>query len=143
MATTAPQAIRLARQRAGLTQLQLGLRLGLKARAVSRWERGDSAPTKRNLAALVTAIAAVNVDVAQQLKGTLFPPPPSAAPAVTVAPVDKAALFEVAVYRMADELDVSPRRVRGPLIRLLRSAISAEISLPNALQQLEARVAEG
>jgi len=127
-----------------LTQEQLGRRLGLKGRAIYRWERGDANPTRRNRAALVTAIAAVNMDLARHLKDVLIPSAPSATPpAAAPPPVDKEALFDVTLYRMADELDLPARRVRGPLARLLRAMVGAELPLPVALQQLEARIAQG
>ena len=54
------QAIRTARLASGLTQDQLGTRLGLKARAVSRWELDGSAPRRRHRRELVAVISASN-----------------------------------------------------------------------------------
>lgn len=47
--------VRIARQRAGLTQDQLGLRSGVHRGVIGRWERGDSEPTLRSLRKLVAA----------------------------------------------------------------------------------------
>ena len=46
------EAIRLARQHAGLAQWQLAERLGVRQAAVSSWETGRTAPTGDHLAAL-------------------------------------------------------------------------------------------
>ncbi len=45
MESLTPEAIRLARQRLGLTQVQMAERIGCAAIAVSYWERGVRTPT--------------------------------------------------------------------------------------------------
>jgi transcriptional regulator with XRE-family HTH domain len=47
--------VRIARQRAGLSQEQLGLRSGIHRGVIGRWERGDSEPSLRALRKLVAA----------------------------------------------------------------------------------------
>jgi transcriptional regulator with XRE-family HTH domain len=47
--------IREARLRAGLTQADLGRRVGTAASAIGRWERGDVIPSFETLRALVRA----------------------------------------------------------------------------------------
>lgn len=42
----AAQAIRDARDRAGLSQAELGEKIGVDAMTVSRWERGESLPRR-------------------------------------------------------------------------------------------------
>lgn len=61
------QSIRAARRAVGLTQDQLGRRIGLKGRAVYRWERHEATPSKRNQSAMLTAIRSVNPEVATWL----------------------------------------------------------------------------
>ena len=55
MATDLGTRIKRARQLLGLTQAQLGTRVGATARAVGSWERGEKVP--RNLYALEGALA--------------------------------------------------------------------------------------
>lgn len=47
--------LREARRRAGLTQIQLGRRLGLSQSAIARWERGDVKPSLETLRELIRA----------------------------------------------------------------------------------------
>jgi hypothetical protein len=53
-------------------------------------------------------------------------------------------LLQLAVFRMADELDLPPRRLRGPLLRLLKRLRTAELSVEatNALIQQWVREVE-
>lgn len=138
------QSIRTARIAAGLTQKQLGMRLGLKGRAVYRWERDDSAPTKRNQRALVTAIRAVNMQAASALAAAITtggaPPPPAPVAAPPAAPTGPVAL-ELAIFHAADELDLPPRRIRGALARLLKRMRAAGFTLETAQQQLDVWIA--
>ena len=140
-------AIRDARLSLRLTQDQLGMRLGLKGRAVYRWERGASAPTKRHLRALVTAVQALDVNVAAKLQAELasyvnkaggivapVPVPPPPAPA---KPTDRVAL-ELAIFAMADELDLAPRRLRASLLRLFVRLAEGGFSLDAARAQVDA-----
>jgi transcriptional regulator with XRE-family HTH domain len=64
-------SIREARRKAGLTQEHLGRRLGLKGRAIYRWERNETAPTGRHRGALIREIAAVSPEAATQLQAAL------------------------------------------------------------------------
>jgi transcriptional regulator with XRE-family HTH domain len=138
------QSIRGARRAAGLTQAQLGMRVGLKGRAISRWDRDDNTPTRRNRKALVTAINAVNQDAGAKLAAAIASdePPTKTAAAVPAAqpivpPISGAVLFEHAIFGMADELDLPPRRIRGALVRLLKRLGEQDVSLDMALRQLE------
>ena len=148
MRSTMAQAIRTARLASGLTQEQLGRRLGLKGRAVYRWERDASLPLRSRRGELVTAINAVNQAAAATLSAvfaseakrrrgspTVAPPPTAQAapPAIDI----KLAL-ELAVFAMADELDISPRRLRGGLIKLVKRMRERNVALDTAQRQLEA-----
>lgn len=150
--STLAQAIRAARLASGLTQEQLGRRLGLKGRAVYRWERDDSAPRGRHRRELVTAISAVNQAAATAL-ATVFAseakgrrgepqgaptPPPAPVPPV----IDPKLTLELAVFTMADDLDVPARRLRAGLIRLVTRMREASISLDLLQRHLEEQSAE-
>jgi transcriptional regulator with XRE-family HTH domain len=132
-------AILQSRRAAGLTQEQLGRRVGLKGRAVYRWERDESVPTKRNRVALVTALTAVKPEIgawfAQQLE-TASDAPGQAAPATPAEPNGQEAL-ERAVFALADELDLPPRRARGALKRLFGRLREARLTLDAAESLVE------
>jgi transcriptional regulator with XRE-family HTH domain len=143
------QAIRDARLTVRLTQQQLGARIGLKGRAIYRWERDDSAPRRRHRRALVTMIQALDPAAASTLqavfesherkrKGVVVaapaPPPAPAQPTGAVA-------LELAIFALADELDLAPRRLRAALVKLFARLTEAGFSLDSARQQVEARIA--
>jgi transcriptional regulator with XRE-family HTH domain len=145
MRSTLAQAIRTARLASGLTQEQLGRRLGLKGRAVYRWERDASTPRRRHRGELVTAINAVNQaaattlatvfasDVQGRRGAALAAPTPTPAPPV----IDPKLTLELAVFAMADDLDVPARRLRRGLIRLVKRMRGAGITLDAVQLHLE------
>ncbi len=60
------------------------------------------------------------------------------------APARSAAeILELAVLRMADELDLAARRVRRPLGRLLEGLRASNVSLEAAEKELELWIARG
>ncbi len=144
MRSKVAQSIRNARRAAGLTQTQLGQRLGLKTSAVYRWEADTSVPTKHHRRALVTAFNAIDPAAAAALQATLASEVEGAdAGAASVAELPPAGIngrasLELAVFAMADELDLPPRRVRGSLVRLLERLREANFTLETAQGQLGA-----
>jgi transcriptional regulator with XRE-family HTH domain len=146
MTTPLAQCIRNARAAVGLTQEQLAQRIGLKAQALYRWERGRPAPSKRNLSKLLAAISVLDGAAATRLKAQLdglrgargegsaraappAPLPPRMAPAHVV---------ELVVSALADELDQTPRRARGALLRACKALQGEELSLSDVERELEA-----
>lgn len=122
-------ALREARHQVDLTQEEFGKKIGLKDRAVYRWERGESKPSPLNRRMLLNLIGPMNQQAAAKLKeafaafdkSSAVEAPPLPAPAAAVVPVTvPRALLEQSVFAMADELDLAPRRVRGALSRWLR-----------------------
>jgi transcriptional regulator with XRE-family HTH domain len=153
MRSATAKAIRNARRACELTQQDLGRRLGLTGRAVYRWERGQSEPTKRNGQSLITAIRMLNADAAAQLAAVLASAglsAPAAAPAQAVpAPlpppvpsVDVRAVLEHSIFALADELDLPARRARNAVARLLRRLGDANLSFEITRRELEAWIAE-
>jgi DNA-binding XRE family transcriptional regulator len=138
--------IRNARHAARLTQAQLGTRLGLKARAVYRWERNDSCPTKRHQRALVLAIQAVNPQAAIGLAALIgsvgAAPTPTVVSATAQPAIDRAATLRSAIYQAADELDVPARQMRVALVQLFRRLRQAGLTLESAGQQVEQLTAD-
>lgn len=144
MSDAVADAIARARKATTLTQIDLARRLGLRGRALSRWEAGKAEPSRRNLEALVTTLHALAPEAAITLKQTLIqhgklPKPPAAAPAqASAALVSRKLALERAVYAMADELDLPPRRARGALLRLLKRLQAADLTLEQTQRKLEA-----
>ena len=139
-------AIREARLAVRLTQEELGRQIGLKGRAVYRWERDASVPRRFVRGSVVRAIAMRNPEVAARLatafethakrkSGFVAPEP---APAPPPPPLDPVAL-EFALFAMADELDLAPRRLRASLTRLFPRVAQAGYSLDSARHAFEAR----
>lgn len=54
-----PARLRLIRQAAGLTQAEVGAAVGVTQETVSRWESGESTPSKDRLAELVDVFQAL------------------------------------------------------------------------------------
>jgi transcriptional regulator with XRE-family HTH domain len=136
------QAILQARRAAGLTQDELGRRVGLKGRAVYRWERDDSAPTKRNRAALVTAFTAIKPELgawfAHAVAGAADAPKEAASTALAApSPPSGPNVLEHAVFTLADELDLAPRRARGALKRFVARLGQANLGLDTVQELLE------
>jgi transcriptional regulator with XRE-family HTH domain len=150
MRSVLAQGIRAARLASGLTQEQLGRRLGLKGRAVYRWERDASAPRRRHRHELVAAISAVNQAAATALAtvfaneangrrgGALDAAPTPSVPAPPA--VDPKLTLELAVFAMADELDVPARRLRGGFVGLFKRMREAGISLEMLQRRLDERL---
>src|SRR5690349_3169840 len=145
MASAVSEAVRGGRRAAGLTQAQLAARLGLKPRAVSRWERGTSEPSRRHQRAMVAVIGERNAEAAATLAASLgsadagsMAAAPALASVATAAAVASAAnvdlTLERAVFAMADELDLAPRRVRGAVVRLLERMQGSNIPIDVALR---------
>ncbi len=147
MRTRMAHAIRAARQAACLTQKQLGMRLELKGRAVYRWERGESAPTRRHRRTLIAALNGLDPKLTAELVAAFAPSKhgTATAPAAPLQPptptINPATAFELFLFRMADELDLPPRRVRTPLSRLLKRARAADLTLDALQHHLEAKIA--
>ena len=139
------RSIREARRASGLTQNELGRRLGLKGRAVYRWERDEAAPTKRHRRALFTAVQAVNQGAAAKLAlalaGQTAAPAQPAAPPPTAAVIPGPVALELAILALADDLDATPRRARGSLVRFCKRLRAANLSVEAVQAQLEAWVA--
>jgi transcriptional regulator with XRE-family HTH domain len=150
MRSPVSRAIRDARLAMGLTQQQLGQYVGLKAHAVYRWEAGFNIPRKAMRRKLLKEVELRKPEAAAQLQATFDTHltrggalPALAAVVAPVAPAQPtgALAMELAVFAMADELDLAPRRLRAALPRLLLRMQSAGYSLESARQELDARAA--
>ncbi len=145
------QSILNARKAAGLTQVQLGVRLGLKGRAVYRWERGTTSPTRRHRGELLKVIQAVNPTAASALEAVMASPSKNAGigakgadSVVSMAepPIDPVAAFENTLYQAADQLDVPARHLRTALVRVFARLRQTNLTFESAGQLLERQIAE-
>jgi transcriptional regulator with XRE-family HTH domain len=59
------EAIRSARRRAGLSQVELAGLLGVRQSSVSQWERGSTKPSTMHLLALASALNCSLLDLAK------------------------------------------------------------------------------
>jgi DNA-binding transcriptional regulator YiaG len=75
MVDVSPEAIRVARQRLGLTQVQLAERIGCTPIAVSYWERGTRTPTGLYARAVQTILAEAAAEPEVREATTIMPPP--------------------------------------------------------------------
>lgn len=141
-------AIWKARRAVGLTQKELAKRLGLQEQAVRRWEWEDALPSPVNRQALVAAIAALDAEAAQklaavideELNGTASDASMAASEAARVVP--RPGVVEppnYAVLKMAEDLDVPPRRVRAAVMAFLNQLHDSNISIETAVHLLERR----
>lgn len=122
--TEASTALTEARDQARLQLRQVAAGLGVHPRTVTRWETGRSIPSKAQWARVAAFYARFVPDAAAKLAlAAGVPSPNSPAPVV-----DDRALQE-AMLRAADELDVSPRRVRAVVRALAAAAEHANATL--------------
>lgn len=132
MPSVQAQAIRAARLAVGLTQEQLGHRIGVQAQSIYRWERDATAPKRRHRTALVTAISLINAEAGTRLKAAFDPKRPQVTePALSPPPahVPPDTTYDLVVLSMADHLDRSPRHVRVALLRMCDQLEHAGLTL--------------
>jgi transcriptional regulator with XRE-family HTH domain len=141
-------ALREARQSIGLTQEELGRHIGVKGRAVYRWERDDAQPNRANQRRVVEVIASLHEAAAAKLSAVIAdqvkhapvataPPPRTATP-----PAALRALVEHSVFSVADELDLPPRRVRAALAGWLRRVHAAGLALDVVQREIDAWIGD-
>lgn len=130
--TPASEALRHARKAARLKQGDIANALKVHPRTVARWERGQTRPSKDEWTSIVSFLAGFAPELAQRLAAVADVPSPVPAP----PPMDLRAV-EDALYRAADQLDVSPRRVRQALRELLSTAAAAHASLGDLARAVE------
>src|SRR5262245_39784515 len=148
MLSSLAQGIRHARVTVGLTQEALAARLRLKARSVSRWEIDRSVPKRRHRTALVKIIGEVNQQAGAALaavfaqdatrRGRYVVLSPAPVAVASPAPIDAKLAFELALFALAEELDVSPGRLRSGLVRWQQRCHEANVTFETAQQQIAA-----
>lgn len=122
--TQLTEALRTARVQARLVQRHIAVALGVHPRTVMRWENGQTKPSKDEWTNIIAYLARFVPDHAARLAQLADLPSP-----IPAAPVADVHAIEEALFRAADRLDVSPRRVREAVREIVRSAIAANASL--------------
>jgi transcriptional regulator with XRE-family HTH domain len=139
------RALREARLDARLTQAQLGARLGVGEQAGLRWETARCLPRRRMRARLVEELARLSPKAGEAMRSavrSLDPAPvqPVAAPVpARPAPPSGEVALELGLLALAEELDVSPRKLREALRGFLGRVGQAGFSLGSAYQALAAK----
>jgi transcriptional regulator with XRE-family HTH domain len=123
-----------------LGQRELGKRLGATARTVQRWENDTVAVTPEVRARLLGALADAPPDTLAALKRAIAaatPTAPSSAPQAPPAPPTSTTL-QLALLSAAEQLDVSPKRLRAAIVALLQALDGAGVSAREGAQLLAA-----
>jgi DNA-binding XRE family transcriptional regulator len=132
--------LKRARQRCVLTQGELAKKVGVSWRSIYRWEGGRSLPRARHWDAYLRAFAQVDPGVTEWLVTRLnVPLPPGLVlprPAVRPGPPLDEAGFELSLFRVAEELDVSAARFRRALAQVLEVPARQGTDLGAVLQAL-------
>ena len=114
--TAASQKLVLARTQAGLLARHVAASLGVHPRTLRRWEQGRTRPDAAEWSKLAAFYARHVPALAEQLAVETGVPSPLAPP----PPPDISGLGAV-IGRVADDLDVSPRRVRQAVREILKA----------------------
>lgn len=140
------EALRAARRATGLTQGELGQRIGLDGQAVYRWERDENMPTPLHQRRVWEVIGSLHVEAAVALEAVMVQEtkqalltavPTSESPRI---PSDLAGgLVEQGLFSMADELDISPRRLRSALQRWLGQLREKNLTLEVVQREIARR----
>lgn len=139
--TAASQKLVLARTQAGLLARHVAASLGVHPRTLRRWEQGRTRPDAAEWSKVAAFFARHVPALAEQLAVETGVPSPLAPP----LPPDISGLAAV-IGRVADDLDVSPRRVRQAVREILKAlaAVHGTASdLSRAVEEPAAEVRDG
>jgi DNA-binding XRE family transcriptional regulator len=147
-----PALIVYAQSALGTSQEELGKKLGVSRRTMTRWTRGDSHPSPQEWANLARLVyprnRALAEEIATKLKETLVtlgiegpPAPPPAPPPPSPAPVPRpfppaGDLVDSVVCAAADAIGVTPRAVRPALVAAFDRYASLGLSLEEVRKEL-------
>ncbi len=127
--TPASAAVAAARSAARLRLDQMGKALGVHPRTATRWEVGETHPSKAVWTRLVAFFAAYAPEAARNLAAAAGVPSPFPEP----VPLDIRDI-EAAITRAADRLDVAPRRVRAALRDIAAAVTGARGTLEDLVR---------
>lgn len=138
------KAIWAARKAAKLSQKELSERLGIRAQTIRRWEWEDTFPSPTKRAALVEEILSVNPEAARKLARALDIEPNRAPAGADVAQsastsANGSLTIDFAIFKMSDDLDATPRRVRSSVLELVKRLRAANLSMEEVERHLEDR----
>lgn len=127
-------ALQRARVSARLTMTAMGALVGVGGRAVARWERSLSTPSKATMLRLVSELRRYDVAAATTLARALAVEP--ALPPAPPPPSPEA--LRAAVLEVADRLDAAPSKTRRALGALFDQILAAHFTLEGATAALAA-----
>ena len=140
--------LRAARAALGLSQEDLGARLGVSRRTLTRWEVYDALPPVGQRKHIATSF----VDAPPELRAALvrslglgdgFDATLAASDPAGAAPVPAAAVLDGAFLGLCERIDVAPGRLRSALVDFLRRSEAAGLSLEAVRRALEPKAAQG
>lgn len=135
--TEASKKLVHARTSTGLKALRVAAALGVHPRTLQRWEQGRTRPDAAAWSKVVAFYARHVPALAEQLAAAAGVPSPLAAP-----PPAELHEIEAAIVRAADDLDVSPRRVRLAVREILRALAAARGTAADLWRAVDAPLAE-
>jgi transcriptional regulator with XRE-family HTH domain len=130
--TEASKALVVARKKARLLSRQLAEGLGVTPRTVGRWESGASHPSGEQWQRIARFLA----DFVPNEAAGLARAAGVASPLPERVPVDTDAIRQ-ALFRAADLLDTSPRRVRAAVREIVKATMAVRGSLADLAQAAE------
>ena len=126
------EILRSARVAAHVTLPELARAIGRNARTVGRWELGKTRAKKEDWARVAAAFAPWAPQTANRIARAAGVPLPVPEP----APIDPRTI-ERALFRVADALDVSPKRARAAVRDLVRAVHAVGGSLADLARAAE------
>ena len=130
--TEASRALYQARKRARLQLKHLATALDLHPRTVTRWETGESHPSKEDWSKVVAYLTRF---VPQE--ATLLARAAGVEALLPQAPTVDLHVIEEALLRAADALDVSPRRVRAVVREITQATTGAHGTIADLARAAE------
>jgi transcriptional regulator with XRE-family HTH domain len=122
------------RRQLRLTQDEVGAHLGVSGRTIHRWETDQRRPRPRELPHLLRRLHELSPPLAARLASATGVALEAAgiAPAVSASDVAQRNALDAAICAAAEELDVSPRRLRPGVAALLARLREARVSIEDA-----------
>ena len=118
------------RARLELTQSALAEKLGVTARTINRWETGASDVPDSVLPQALSLLRAQDPEAADELAVRV------GLPAAREQERARRAALDHAVFVVADDLDISPRRARDAMLRFLDHLLAAGMTARDARARL-------
>lgn len=137
-AVTPGSALRACRLALEHRQHEFAAHIGVSRRTLSRWEFDDQQPPMAERERVMTWVADAPPHLVRALANAWgIATPPQAMPPPVATPTATPTDLEGVVFKGAEDLDVSPRRLRAVLIDLLNETERLQLAPRAAREQLE------